>query len=66
MTLETDSKIIAQQYLAKYGKAEAIKILEKLASLKNDEATAIKNQAAKFHSAAQIVGLLGLGDIEKI
>lgn len=27
MTLETDSKIIAQQYLAKYGKAEAIKIL---------------------------------------
>jgi hypothetical protein len=55
MTTETDCNFTAQQYLSKYGKEEAIKLLEKMAQLKNDEAECLKNQAAKYHNAANML-----------
>jgi len=57
MTTENDAKFIATQFLAQYGRKQAIEILNRLSDLTNAEAVALKNKAAKYHNAANILRL---------
>ena len=59
MTTENDAKFIATQFLAQYGRERAIEILGKLSILKNQEATALKNQSGKYINAVNILKLKG-------
>ena len=59
MTTENDSKFTATQFLAQYGRERAIEILGKLSILKNQEATALKNQSGKYTNAVNILKLKG-------
>lgn len=59
MTTENDAKFIATMYLQQYGRKQAIEILNKLSILKNQEATALKNQSGKYNAAASILRVKG-------
>lgn len=52
-----NAKFVSIQYLQQYGRKEAVKILEKMAELNEQQAFALKGFAQTYHNAANILKL---------